>query len=55
MKNHNELSAIKSSEPYRLLEKEVDEKIVYFEKLIDPEELKSDDTYDDDDLIFCEC
>lgn len=54
MKNHNELFIIKSSEPFRLLEKETDEKIVYFERRIDPEDLKPDNVYDED-LLFYEC
>jgi len=54
MKNHNELFTIKSSESFRLLEKEVNEKIVCFEQRLDPEELKPDNVYDDD-WIFYEC
>ena len=54
MKNYNELSAIESSKAFKLLKKEADEKIIYIERLLDPEELKPDNVYDDD-LFFYEC
>lgn len=50
MKNHNELFTIKSSEVFKLLEKEVNEKIVCFEQRLDPEELKPD--YNDDWIFY---
>ena len=54
MKNHNELFTIKSSEPFKLLEKVANEKTACFEQRLDPEELKPDNVYDDD-WIFYEC